>query len=179
MNLKALKIPEVKIIEPQVFEDERGRFFESFNHRKFEEMLNKKINFVQDNHSISKKNVIRGLHFQQYHPQGKLVRVVSGEIFDVAVDLRKDSKTYGQWVGEYLSALNKKQLWIPEGFAHGFLAMSDNVDVLYKTTEYWVPHDEKCILWNDETLGIEWPISELSKTIVSRKDSMGQAFLAI
>lgn len=176
MKIKHLVIPDVVLVEPQIFEDSRGLFFESFNHRKFEHLINRKLEFVQDNHSISRKNVVRGLHFQQNHPQAKLVRVIRGEIFDVAVDLRKNSATYGQWVAEYLSASNKKQLWIPEGFAHGFLALTDNVEVLYKTNEYWVADDEKCIIWNDKTLDIDWPIDDLNQVIVSDKDMMGVAF---
>jgi dTDP-4-dehydrorhamnose 3,5-epimerase len=170
-------IPEVMVIESQVFEDSRGFFFESFNHQKFEKLIGKKVGFVQDNQSHSKKNVVRGLHYQLKYPQAKLVRAVQGEIFDVAVDLRQNSPTFGKWVGEYLSATNKKQLWIPEGFAHGFIALTDSVDVMYKTTDYWHADDEYCILWNDEELGIEWPIKNLNEIILSKKDLMGTRFL--
>lgn len=176
MKINPLEIPDVLIIEPEIFEDSRGFFFESFNYKKFEALIQKKVSFVQDNQSHSKKNVVRGLHYQLRFPQAKLVRVLNGEIFDVAVDLRQDSPTFGKWVGEYLSANNKKQLWIPEGFAHGFLTISDSVDVLYKTTEYWVSNDEHCILWNDENLKIEWPLMRLDEVILSKKDFMGINF---
>ena len=177
MKINPLKIPEVLIIEPEIFEDSRGFLFESFNHQKFELLINKKVRFVQDNHSRSKKNVIRGLHYQLNHPQAKLIRVVNGEIFDVAVDVRSYSPKYGKWVGAYLSSDNKKQLWIPEGFAHGFLALSNDVDVLYKTTEYWKAPDEHCILWNDAHLNIEWPVPNQNDLIISPKDMQGRAFI--
>jgi dTDP-4-dehydrorhamnose 3,5-epimerase len=177
MKIKSLQIPDVKVIIPEIFSDERGFFFESFNHQKFEALIQKKVAFVQDNQSHSKKNVIRGLHYQLKFPQAKLVRVLNGEIFDVAVDLRQDSPTFGKWVGEYLSASNKQQLWIPEGFAHGFLAISDSVDVLYKTTEYWVAHDEHCILWDDSNIQIQWPLKQFSEAILSKKDLIGVNFL--
>jgi len=147
------------VIEPKVFGDERGFFFESFNQAKFEEAIGRQVNFVQDNHSKSVKNVLRGLHYQIKQPQGKLVRVVQGEVFDVAVDLRKSSTTFGQWVGEILSADNKKQLWIPEGFAHGFVVLSDTAEFLYKTTDYWAPEFERSIAWNDPEIAIEWPLN--------------------
>lgn len=150
-------IPDVLIIEPKVFGDERGFFFESFNHKSFEETIGREVEFVQDNHSRSTKNVLRGLHYQIKQPQGKLVRVIAGEVFDVAVDMRQSSKTYGCWVGVTLSAENKRQLWIPEGFAHGFLVTSDVAEFLYKTTDYWVQQLERSLLWNDPTVAIDWP----------------------
>ena len=143
-----------------MFGDERGFFFESFNQAKFEEAIGRQVNFVQDNHSKSAKNVLRGLHYQIQQPQGKLVRVVQGEVFDVAVDLRKSSPTFGQWVGEILSADNKKQLWVPEGFAHGFVVLSESAEFLYKTTDYWAPEFESSIAWNDTEIAIEWPLSD-------------------
>jgi len=151
-------IPEVILLEPKVFGDDRGFFFESFNAKAFEQATGLKREFVQDNHSKSAKNVLRGLHYQIQNPQGKLVRVVQGEVFDVAVDLRKSSKTFGQWVGIHLSAENKKQLWVPEGFAHGFLVLSEMAEFLYKTTAYYAPEYERSLLWNDPELGIKWPI---------------------
>jgi len=151
-------IPEVLVIEPKVFGDERGFFFESFNQAKFEAAIGRQVHFVQDNHSKSVKNVLRGLHYQIKQPQGKLVRVVQGEVFDVAVDLRKSSPTFGQWVGEILSADNKKQLWVPEGFAHGFVVLSESAEFLYKTTDYWAPEFERSIAWNDPQIAIEWPL---------------------
>jgi dTDP-4-dehydrorhamnose 3,5-epimerase len=153
MNATRLAIPDVVLFEPRVFGDDRGFFFESFNHRRFEEVIGRKVEFVQDNHSRSAKNVLRGLHYQVKQAQGKLVRVTAGSVFDVAVDLRKDSPTFGQWVGEILSAENKKQLWIPEGFAHGFVVLSESAEFLYKTTDYWAPEHERCIVWNDPTAG--------------------------
>jgi len=176
MKIKKLNIPDVILLEPQVFEDSRGFFFESFNHQIFETLIEKKVSFVQDNQSCSKKNVIRGLHYQLQFPQAKLIRVLNGEIFDVAVDLRLNSPTFGKWVGEYLSKSNKKQLWIPEGFAHGFMALSDHVDVLYKTTDYWHKKDEYCLLWNDETVKIEWPINNLADVVLSPIDLTGAIF---
>jgi dTDP-4-dehydrorhamnose 3,5-epimerase len=150
-------ISDVLIIEPKVFGDDRGFFFESFNEGDFSKAVGRKITFVQDNHSLSKKGVLRGLHYQMQQTQGKLVRVVSGTVFDVAVDLRESSATFGKWVGVELSAENKKQLWIPEGFAHGFLVLSDQAEFLYKTTDYWHAASEQCIVWNDSTLNIHWP----------------------
>ena len=175
MKATPLAIPDVVLIEPKVFGDERGFFFESFNQARFEEALGKSVQFVQDNHSRSAKHVLRGLHYQIQQPQGKLVRVVQGEVFDVAVDLRKRSKTFGQWVGEILSAENKRQLWIPEGFAHGFVVLSDTAEFLYKTTDYYAPAHERCILWNDETLAIHWPAG--IQPILSAKDAQGKAFV--
>jgi dTDP-4-dehydrorhamnose 3,5-epimerase len=167
------KIEDVILFEPDVYGDERGYFFESFNHKKFESIVNRKVEFCQDNHSCSQKGVLRGLHYQDApHQQGKLVRVIAGEVFDVAVDIRPQSKTYGYWVGVYLSAINKKQLWIPEGFAHGFLSLSNNTEVLYKATSYYDPQSEKCISWNDKTLNIEWPKIDEFFTI-SAKDKLG------
>ena len=174
MRVTPLDIPDVLLIEPKVFEDERGFFFESLNHAKFEQAIGRKVQFVQDNHSKSSKGVLRGLHFQTQHPEGKLVRVTQGEAFDVAVDIRPDSKTYGKWVGEILSAENKKQVWIPEGFAHGFLVLSETAEFLYKTTDYYAPNFEKCIRWDDPTLSIDWPV--LENLIVSSKDLDGQSF---
>ena len=163
MQVTPLAIPDVLLIEPKVFGDERGFFFESFNAKAFEQATGLKRDFVQDNYSKSAKNVLRGLHYQIQNPQGKLVRVTQGEVFDVAVDLRKSSKTFGQWVGTNLSAENKKQLWIPEGFAHGFLVLSDTAEFLYKTTEYYAPEYERSLLWNDPILGIQWPLGSEPK----------------
>ena len=174
MNAIRLAIPEVVLFEPRVFGDERGFFFESFNHRRFEEAIGRQVAFVQDNHSKSSHNVLRGLHYQLQQVQGKLVRVVAGSVFDVAVDIRKGSPTFGQWVGEILSAENKKQLWVPEGFAHGFVVLSESAEFLYKTTDYWSPEHERCIAWNDPQLAIDWPIS--GTPAVSAKDAQGVAF---
>jgi dTDP-4-dehydrorhamnose 3,5-epimerase len=171
-----LAIPDVFLIEPQVFGDDRGFFFESFNHAKFEQAIGRKVQFVQDNHSKSSKNVLRGLHYQTQHPQGKLVRVTQGEVFDVAVDIRPESPTYGKWVAETLSADNKKQLWIPEGFAHGFLVLSETAEFLYKTTDYYFPEHERCIAWNDTRLAIQWPLKD--KPSLSSKDSKGSPLKA-
>lgn len=171
MKATPLAIPDVILFEPKVFGDERGFFFESFNQRQFEEAVGRPVQFVQDNHSRSVKNVLRGLHYQIQKPQGKLVRVVAGEVFDVAVDLRKSSPTFGRWVGEYLSAENKKQLWVPEGFAHGFLVLSEIAEFLYKTTDYYAPEHERCIAWSDPAFNIDWPIREVPT--LSAKDSRG------
>ena len=171
MKATPLAIPDVFLIEPQVFGDDRGFFFESFNHAKFEEAIGRKVQFVQDNHSKSSKNVLRGLHYQTQHPQGKLVRVTQGEVFDVAVDIRPESLTCGKWVAETLSADNKKQLWIPEGFAHGFLVLSETAEFIYKTTDYYFPEHECCIIWNDTRLAIQWPL--IDKPSLSSKDSKG------
>lgn len=157
MKATPLAIPDVVLIEPKVFGDERGFFFESFNQARFEEAIGKPVQFVQDNHSRSVKNVLRGLHYQIQQPQGKLVRVVQGEVFDVAVDLRQSSPTFGQWVGEILSSDNKRQVWIPEGFAHGFVVMSETAEFLYKTTAYYAPAFERCVAWNDPAICISWP----------------------
>ena len=161
-------LSEVKVIEPTVFEDERGLFFESFNQHRFEEAIGYRVTFVQDNHSKSTKGVLRGLHYQlPPKAQGKLVRVVQGEVFDVAVDIRQSSPTFGQWVGETLSAVNKKQLWIPKGFAHGFLTLADSAELLYKTTDYYAPECERSIRWDDESIGIKWP-TVLSPLVANR-----------
>lgn len=174
MKTTPLTISEVVLIEPKVFGDERGFFFESFNQARFEESIGRSVQFVQDNHSCSAKNVLRGLHYQIRQPQGKLVRVVQGEVFDVAVDLRKSSSTFGQWTGTILSAENKHQLWIPEGFAHGFVVLSDTAEFLYKTTDYYAPAHERCLFWNDATVNIDWP--EGIQPILSAKDALGATF---
>lgn len=153
-------IPDVLLLEPKVFGDERGYFFESYNARDFREATGLQVEFVQDNHSMSAKGVLRGLHYQIQHPQGKLLRAVQGSVFDVAVDLRKSSPTFGRWVGALLSADNRRQLWVPPGFAHGFLTLSDTAEVLYKTTDYWYPEHERSLLWKDPSVGIEWPIGD-------------------
>lgn len=174
MKATPLEIPEVVLFEPKVFGDERGFFFESFNHVQFEEAIGRSVQFVQDNHSRSTKHVLRGLHYQVKQPQGKLVRVVRGEVFDVAVDIRKSSPTFGRWVGEHLSAENKKQIWVPEGFAHGFVVLTETAEFIYKTTAYYAAAHERCITWNDEELDIQWPITEAPS--LSVKDSVGTAF---
>ncbi|MBN3833351.1 dTDP-4-dehydrorhamnose 3,5-epimerase [Burkholderia sp. Ac-20344] len=174
MNVIDTIIPDVKIFEPKVFGDARGFFFESFNHRSFEEAIGQSITFVQDNHSKSTRNVVRGLHYQIHHAQGKLVRVVAGEVFDVAVDIRRSSPTFGHWVGVTLSEENKRQLWIPEGFAHGFAVTSDAAEFLYKTTDYWHADAERAIRWDDPMLAIEWPITD--DALVSDKDRAASAF---
>ncbi|OTQ70163.1 dTDP-4-dehydrorhamnose 3,5-epimerase [Gilliamella apis] len=171
MEVIQTEIPDVKIIQPKVYEDERGFFLETFEQRRYQEMLDIDFNFVQDNHSRSQKNVLRGLHFQKENPQGKLVRVVRGEVFDVAVDIRKDSSTYGKWVGVILSEENKNQLWIPPGLAHGFLVLSDIADFEYKCTNYYDPNSEGCLVWNDSTVNINWPISTPT---LSEKDKLGK-----
>ena len=169
MKATPQSIPEVILFEPKVFGDERGFFFESFNHARFEEAVGRPVRFVQDNHSKSIKGVLRGLHYQVQQAQGKLVRVVQGEVFDVAVDIRRSSPTFGKWVGAHLTAENKHQLWVPEGFAHGFVVLSDSAEFLYKTTDYYAPAHERSILWNDPDLRIQWPIS--SNPTLSSKDS--------
>lgn len=174
MKVTPTAIADVLLVEPRVFGDDRGFFFESFNLRAFHEATGLDVDFVQDNHSKSARNVLRGLHYQVAQPQGKLVRVVQGEVFDVAVDIRKGSKTYGSWVGEVLSAENKRQLWIPAGLAHGFLVLSETAEFLYKTTDYYAPAHERCIAWNDPDLAINWPISE--SPVLSAKDAAGAAF---
>lgn len=157
MNVVQTNIPDVIVFEPKVFGDDRGFFFESFNQNVFEQAVGKHYDFVQDNHSKSSKAVLRGLHYQVQQAQGKLVRVVSGEVFDVAVDIRRSSPTFGQWVGHHLSGENKKQMWVPPGFAHGFLVLSETAEFLYKTTDFYAPAHERCIIWNDAEIGIEWP----------------------
>jgi len=174
MNIVPTDIPEVLIIEPRVFEDDRGFFFESFNEKAFAEKTGVTSHFVQDNHSRSSQNVLRGLHYQIQQSQGKLVRVVVGAVFDVAVDLRKSSPTFGQWVSCLLSAENKRLFWVPPGFAHGFLVLSEAAEFLYKTTDYYAPQHERCLLWNDPDLAIAWP-SE-AEPVLSKKDSSGQPF---
>ncbi len=173
MKVTPTKLPEVLIIEPKVFGDSRGFFFESYNQRILEEALGRPMGFVQDNHSRSSRGVLRGLHYQLPRAQGKLVRVVHGAVFDVAVDIRRDSPSFGQWEGGVLSAENKRQLWIPPGFAHGFLVTSDAAEVLYKTTDYWHPEHEQCIRWDDPAIGIPWPLDGRAP-IVSAKDAAGK-----
>lgn len=175
MKAQCLAIPDVLVLEPQVFGDERGFFLESFNLKRFQEAIGRPVSFVQDNHSRSSKGVLRGLHYQIEQAQGKLLRVVSGEIFDVAVDIRRGSPTFGKWVGAYLSAENKKQMWVPEGLAHGFLVLSDVADVLYKTTDYYATQYERCIKWDDPTLNIGWPLE--GAPILSAKDAKGVEFV--
>ncbi|ELR65072.1 dTDP-4-dehydrorhamnose 3,5-epimerase [Photobacterium marinum] len=175
MNVIETNIPEVKIIEPRVFGDERGYFMETWQQKTFEDLVAERF-FVQDNHSKSSKGILRGLHYQTENAQGKLVRVISGEVFDVAVDMRKKSKTFGQWVGVVLSSENKRQLWIPEGFAHGFYVMSDSAEFVYKCTDYYNPNAEHSLIWNDETVNIDWPIPADEQPILSDKDRSGKAF---
>lgn len=170
MKISPLSIPDVLLLEPIIFEDERGFFLESFNQRIFEKAIDRSVQFVQDNHSRSTKNVIRGLHYQLNQPQGKLVRVISGEILDIAVDIRQSSPTFGQWITAILTSENKKQLWIPEGFAHGFAVLTNYAEILYKTTDYWAPEHEHCIAWNDPEIAIEWPIQNPT---LSHKDRQG------
>lgn len=174
MKARRLAIPEVVLFEPQVFGDQRGFFYESFNQRQFDEATGLAVSFVQDNHSRSAQHVLRGLHYQIRQPQGKLVRVVQGEVFDVAVDIRRSSPTFGQWVGAHLSAENKHQLWVPEGFAHGFVVLSDTAEFLYKTTDYYAPEHERCIAWDDPQLAIDWPLEQAPR--LSAKDARGVAF---
>ena len=174
MRITATKIPDVLVLEPQVFDDDRGFFFETF--REVEMASNGINHFVQENHSGSQYGVLRGLHFQVRFPQGKLVRVIRGEIFDVAVDLRKESPTFGQWVGASLSEKNKLQLWMPPGFAHGFLVLSNWAELIYKVTEYYSPEWERTLLWNDKSIGITWPILDGENPILSKKDSEGLSF---
>ncbi|MEJ6079952.1 dTDP-4-dehydrorhamnose 3,5-epimerase [Vibrio sp. 1-Bac 57] len=177
MNIIETNIPDVKIIEPAVYGDERGFFMETWNHKVFEEKVTgKPTSFVQDNHSKSKKGILRGLHYQTDNTQGKLVRVVSGEVFDVAVDLRESSATFGQWVGIYLSAENKRQLWVPEGFAHGFYVTSDEAEFVYKCTDYYNPKGEVSIKWDDPEIGVEWPLSINGSPDLSVKDAEGLSF---
>ncbi|WP_069863622.1 dTDP-4-dehydrorhamnose 3,5-epimerase [Pseudomonas citronellolis] len=177
MKATRLAIPDVVLIEPKVFGDDRGFFFESFNHQQFEEAIGRPVKFVQDNHSRSSKGVLRGLHYQLQNPQGKLVRVVNGEVFDVAVDMRRSSPTFGKWVGALLSAENKHQLWVPEGFAHGFVVLSDSADFLYKTTDYYAPQHERCLAWNDTEVGVDWMLERLGGVTpqLSAKDQVGKA----
>jgi dTDP-4-dehydrorhamnose 3,5-epimerase len=171
-----LAIPDVMILEPKVFGDARGFFLESFNQAVFEQITGQRVAFVQDNHSKSARGVLRGLHYQIQRAQGKLVRVISGEVFDVAVDIRRSSPTYGRWVGERLSAENKKQMWVPVGFAHGFMVLSETAEVLYKTSDYYAPEHERAIAWNDATLAIAWPVG--IEPLLSTKDKAACAFAA-
>lgn len=171
MEYQQLAIPDVVLLTPKVFGDERGFFMETFRQSEFEKHCGN-YQFVQDNHSSSTKGILRGLHYQHQKPQGKLVRVVKGEVFDVAVDMRQDSPTFGKWVGEYLSADNKRMLWVPPGFAHGFLVTSDSAEFVYKCTDYYNPGDEYSLLWNDETVGIEWPVIDC-EVVLSEKDKVG------
>jgi len=172
LKVTPTSIPSVLIIEPKVFGDDRGFFFESFNQRAFNRATGLDVNFVQDNHSRSSKGVLRGLHYQIQQPQGKLVRVVRGSVFDVTVDLRKSSPTFGQWVGVELTEDNHRQLWVPPGFAHGFYVLSDSADFLYKTTDYYAPEFECSLIWNDPAIGIEWPLN--TQPIISIKDAQGK-----
>ena len=175
MNTQTTAIPDVILLKPKVFGDHRGFFFESFNQKIFEHKVHDSLSFVQDNHSRSKQGTLRGLHYQIQQAQGKLVRVVSGKVFDVAVDIRKKSPTFGQWVGVTLSAAEKNQLWIPAGFAHGFLVLSDIAEVLYKTTDYYAPEHERSIRWDDSDLSIDWPLDGITP-VLSDKDLAGDAF---
>ena len=174
MKVTATAIPEVLLVEPRVFGDDRGFFYESFNQKQWREKTGVDRVFVQDNHSRSVRGVLRGLHYQICQAQGKLVRVVVGEVFDVAVDLRRSSPTFGKWVGAILSADNKQQLWVPEGFGHGFVVLSEAAEFLYRTTDYWAPEHERCIIWNDPDIGIDWPIAD--GPILSGKDAAGALF---
>ncbi|KMZ13926.1 dTDP-4-dehydrorhamnose 3,5-epimerase [Candidatus Burkholderia humilis] len=172
IQVTATALPEVKIIEPKVFGDVRGFFYESFNAREFAEQVEARVEFVQDNHSRSAKGVLRGLHYQIQHVQGKLVRVVEGEVFDVAVDIRKSSPNFGKWVGVNLSEQNHRQLWVPPGFAHGFVVLSESAQFLYKTTDYWFPEFERSLVWNDADVSIEWPID--FEPMLAAKDAAGK-----
>jgi len=174
MNVTGTPLPGVLLLEPGVFADARGFFFESYNERVFAAATGVNAHFVQDNHSRSTRNVLRGLHYQIRQPQGKLVRATVGEIFDVVVDLRKSSQTFGQWHASVLSAENKRMLWIPAGFAHGFLVVSEGAEIQYKTTDYWAPEHERCLLWNDPQLRVSWPLD--GEPILSAKDAQGQPF---
>ena len=173
MNVIDTKIHDVKIIEPQVFGDERGFFLETFQAERYAQDAGIKLDFVQDNHSRSTKNVLRGLHFQRTKPQGKLVRVVSGEVFDVVVDIRPSSASYGKWEGIMLSGINKRQLWVPPGLAHGFVVLSETADFEYKCTDYYDSNDEGCLIWNDATIGVDWPVDA---PLLSEKDKLGLSF---
>lgn len=173
-TVKPTSLPDVLLFEPKVFADERGYFFESFNQRDFADLTGLDTVFVQDNHSFSIRNALRGLHYQVRHAQGKLVRVVRGEVFDVAVDMRRSSANFGKWIGVTLTAENRRQVWVPPGFAHGFLALSDQVEFLYKTSDYWYPEHDRCIRWNDPDLAIAWPLQ--GAPIVAAKDAAGGKF---
>ncbi len=176
MKVIDTEIPDVKIIEPVIFGDDRGFFMETWQQKKFCELVGQR-NFVQDNHSKSSKNILRGLHYQTQNPQGKLVRVVSGEVFDVAVDMRRSSATFGHWTGVMLSADNKRQLWIPEGFAHGFYVLSESAEFVYKCTDYYNPQSEHSLLWNDKSVGIRWPLVDGLTPVLSAKDREGKTFI--
>ena len=178
MKATPTAIADVLLVEPRVFGDARGFFYESFNARDFATVTGLDVNFVQDNHSKSVRGVLRGLHYQVQKPQGKLVRVVAGEVFDVVVDIRPQSPTYGQWVGEHLSASNQRQLWIPPGLAHGFLVLSESAEFLYKTTDYYAPEFERCLAWDDPSLNIAWPLNGIVP-VVSAKDALGHLFTPI
>ena len=175
MKVTATAIADVLLLEPKIFGDDRGFFFESFNARVFAQATGLNVTFVQDNHSKSARHVLRGLHYQTQKAQGKLVRVVSGEVFDVVVDVRPESPTYGTWGGEILSSQNQRQMWVPPGLAHGFLVLSENAEFLYKTTDYYAPEFERCIAWNDKKLNIDWPLSGATPSL-SAKDALGHAF---
>ena len=175
MKIIATDIPEVLIVEPQVFGDDRGFFFESFNRKCWQEQMGMDISFVQLNHSCSEQNVLRGLHYQIEQTQGKLVRVISGEVFDVAVDIRRSSPTFGKWVGVYLSAANRKQFWVPEGFAHGFYVLSESAEFIYLTTDFYAPEHERAIIWNDPELNVSWPLLE-QEPVLSEKDQIAVRF---
>lgn len=175
MKISATALPDLLLIEPEIYEDERGEFFESFNQKDFEQAIGSPVRFVQDNQSRSVCNVLRGLHYQIKQPQGKLVRVVAGEVFDVSVDLRQSSPTFGKWFGVHLSEKNMRMLWIPNGFAHGFLVLSEYAVSLYKTTDYWAPEHERCIIWNDPDLAIDWRLDK-SAPLLSAKDQAGKRF---
>lgn len=175
MKVTATAIADVLVLEPKIFGDDRGFFFESFNARVFAQATGLNVTFVQDNHSKSARHVLRGLHYQTQQAQGKLVRVVAGEVFDVVVDVRPESPTYGKWVGEILSAQNQRQMWVPPGLAHGFLVLSESTEFLYKTTDYYAPEFERCIAWNDKKLNIDWPLSGATPSL-SAKDALGHAF---
>lgn len=176
-TVQTTHLPDVLLLTPQVFGDDRGFFFESFNQRDFDNAINQHVTFVQDNHSRSAQHVLRGLHFQTQHPQGKLVRVCAGEVFDVAVDVRANSATFGQWTGHHLSAKNHQQLWVPSGFAHGFVVLSDSAEFLYKTTDYYFPAFELSLYWADPAIGIDWPLvgSSMNEPILSAKDEASRA----
>jgi dTDP-4-dehydrorhamnose 3,5-epimerase len=177
MKAIATAIPDVLVIEPAVFGDARGFFFESWNRRSFAKLIGRDVDFVQDNHSASGRGVLRGLHYQVRQAQGKLVRVVSGEVFDVVVDLRRSSPTFGRWVGEHLSAANHRMLWVPAGFAHGFLVLSESADFLYKSTDYYAPEHERTLLWNDPAVGVQWPLDGVTP-LLKPKDAAGTALAA-
>ena len=171
MKVTPTAIPDVLLVEPRVFGDARGFFFESWNERAFSGAVGRKVAFVQDNHSSSARNVLRGLHYQLRQPQGKLVRVIAGEVFDVAVDVRRSSPTFGKWVGEHLSAANRRMLWVPEGFAHGFVVLSESAEFLYKTTDYYAPEHERTLMWNDPAVGVRWPLE--GEPLLKPRDAEG------